>query len=175
MKKLCLLSLVATLSAVSSAQSLDGATLTTPSLRIDNASRFALAPARMGTEAHGDLADFSPTLALQSDSAKKGQVWVLLVSYEKFSGDKAGDEFGFTPTGGLGYQRNFYPNGRIKNSVGYSLGVGVVGAGAAIYYHQGSANRVDFRVGLALDVIFFNSIYGSSIGGGPFLQWGIKV
>ena len=165
MKAFSLLCLaLSTTLAFAQAPDSSASTLSLPSMRYRESNALALAPS---------LKSATKSLTLE-DGAKKGQLWILL-SYELFSGDKAGNEFGFTPTSILGYQRNFYPSGRIKNALGYALGVGLFNAGAAVFYHQGSANRVDFRAGIGVDVIYLGSFFGTAVYPTAFANWGVKV
>ena len=160
---------------VASAQSSETPSLHTPSLRLGSPEKVVLNPTPGAVEA------FSPAAALQADGAKKGQIWLGFpsLSYEKFSGDKAGDEFGFSPTNYLGYQRNFYPDGRLKNGIGYSLGVGFAALGASVFYHQGAGRGVDFRAGIAADFVYYEnfSYFGDSSHFIvlPYVAWGIKI
>ena len=169
MKAFALLALVVTSVVTASAQSASfSPNLSLPSLKLQ--------PGERGR----DLLAYKP--ARVAPGEKAAQVWVGIasLSYEKFSGLDAGDEFGFTPTGYLGYQRNFYPGGRQKNGIGYSLGVGFAALGAAAFYHQGavSGRGVDFRVGVAADFVYYDDFSyfdNSNFIVLPFVAWGIKI
>lgn len=170
MKPFTLLSLVLATVATAAAQSPE---TTLPTLKSSYTRRIPLGM----SFGEGDV--LALKLAAPTDGTKKGQIWVGFgsLSYEKFSGDTAGDEFGFSPTNGLGYQRNFYPGGRLTNGVGYSLGIGFVAAGAAVFYHQGSARNTDFRIGVAADIVYSSNIsyFDSNFVIVPFAVWGIKI
>lgn len=171
--KAILLTLGLSAFGIASAQSVPTPTLKTPSLSLDHGPQLALQPGTVRMEAFG--------APLQSADLKNAQVWIGIpsLSYEHFSGDKAGDEFGFSPTNYLGYQRNFYPDGRLKNGIGYSLGIGAAALGAAVFYHQGAGKGVDFRAGIAADFVYYDnfSYFGdkSHFIALPFVAWGIKI
>lgn len=165
--------LAAASSAWSQTADVPASRLSTMDLRLQTGDRAAT-PLRLDETTA--LAFVAPT-----PDGKKGQVWVGLpsLSYEYFSSDKGGEEFGFSPTSYFGYQHNFYPDGRMRNGVGYSLGIGAAALGGAIFYHQGAGKGVDFRAGVAVDLVYYNnfSYFGDSSHFIvlPFVAWGIKV